>query len=450
MRENIKTTSDTPLSFLASPLAARILSIPQLLARPVPVLPKPSPQAKADFESKTAAINITPSPGAPHSIDEIKEDTLWLSKCLDLDEIECLRVVLLEWQTRPVAQLQDGLSETEAASLRDVVGSEDYGLGQNGPSGLGKLADPAFHSQEQRRSRLVALCMQEQASMFRISAVLTDIYVQIDLMTSSGIELHPDRKFARTLKTTVKGTLQSSEAQPGGFSACFDGLKYCLDRLERGPPWAGESIDSNMLLNEWTCAFLNQISALLELVLLHHKSPRVHTDTHHTLAWLTMMSEVGFFLCFEPQSVAQAMLCSRIQALASTATLAMLHLSEATEFIERIGAKPEIQLDVHEDLPYFMDPDTARDIHELMMAFAASPVLQAGPALLAWGLIVGNVREVASRSKELREDSHVQRAIDTGNRDSPTDRRLSSSSVGIHPAEQMGRCHGQCTVDQSW
>lgn len=139
MRESINDTSNRPLAFLASPHAARILSIPQLLTSPVPILPKPSSQASTDFESRTAAINVTSSPGAPYSLDEIKEDSSWLSRRLDLDEIECLRIALLEWQTRPIAQLRDGLSETEAASLRDALGSEDYGLGRSdtpGPGGL--------------------------------------------------------------------------------------------------------------------------------------------------------------------------------------------------------------------------------------------------------------------------------------------------------------------------
>ena len=406
------------------------MSISQLLAQPVPILPKPSSQAKAEFESRTAAINITPSPDAPYSIDEIKEDTLWLSKRLDLDEIECLRIALLEWQTRPVAQLRDGLSETEAASLRDALGSEDYGLGRSDTLGVGSLADPAFQSQEQRRSRLIALCIQEQGSMFLVSAVLTDTFVQAELMVSSGIELHPDLSLAGRLKAAVKGTFQSARSPHVGLSVCIDALKDCLVKFSKGPPWAGDSFDSGQLLDNWTCGMLNQVIALIELILLHLRAPETHTEANHILAWLRLMSEVGFFLIFEPQSAAQALLCIKIQALASICTIAILFLSEASEYIERIRASPELQLDANYTPPYFMDPDAAAEIHQLMMAFAVQPVLEAMPAILAWGLILGNVREVATTSRESREASHVQKALEGGFRDSPSGRRLSNSSIG--------------------
>lgn len=455
LRENINDTWSRPLAFLTSPHAARILSIPQLLTQPVPTLPKPSPQALAGFESRTAAINIRPSPNAWYSIDEIKKDILWLSNCLGLDEIECLRIALLEWQTRPLARLRDGLSETEAASLRDALGSEEYGVGRTDTRGPQRLADPSFESQERRRSRLISLCMQEQGSMFRLSAVLTDILVQVDLMVSSGVELHPDQNFGGRLKAAVKGTSKLSKSQPGGLSACFDGLKDCLERFSKGPPWAGESFDSSELEDDWTCSILHQISALVELILLHHKVPGSDTETHHTVAWLRLVSEVGFFLAFEPQTAAQAMLCSRIQALASTCTLGMIYLSEATEYIDRIRGSPEVQLNLNEPLPYFMDPDAAAEIHQLMMSFAAAEVLQAAPALLAWGLILGNVREIAATSRELREASHVQKAIDSGSRDSPSDRRLSSSSIGSiqqSPSEDVmdsirSVSHGEDDID---
>lgn len=427
MRESINDTSNRPLAFLASPHAARILSIPQLLASPVPFLPRPSSQASADFASRTAAINVISSPGAPYSLDEIKDDSSWLSNRVDLDEIECLRIALLEWQTRPIAQLRDGLSETEAASLRDALGSEDYGLGRSDTPGPGRIADPAFQSQEQRRARLVALCMQEQGSMFRISAVLTDLFTQLELMAPSDVELRSDLNLAGRLTAAIKGTLQSST---GALSACFDGLKDCLHRFSKGPPWAGDLLDSAELLDDWTCALLNQVSALIELILLHHKSSGSHTETHHTLSWLRLMSDVGFFLSFEPQSARQALLCSRIQALASTCTLALLYLSEATEYIERVRASPEAQFDMNESPPYFMDPDAAAEIHHFMMSFVRTQSIQAAPAMLAWGLILGNVREVAVTSKELREASHVQKALDSGSRESSSARRLSSSSIG--------------------
>lgn len=432
VHDSINDPKSEVVILLSTPSAERILSISKLLSRPVPTFLGPSSRAKAEFESRTSAINVTPKPDSPYNITEIKEDTLWLSKCLDLDELECLRIVVLEWQTRPVAQLQQGLSETEAASLRDALGSDDYnyGLGRTETSGAGKLMDPVFQLQGQRRARLLSLCMKEHGSMFRISAVLTDMFVQLDLMVSSGVEMHPLATQGGRIKTAIKGSLRSSKTQQVGLLACLVGLKECQEKFSKGPRWVGENFDSSQLLDDWTCLCLHQVSSLLELVLLHHQSPGAHTESSHVLAWLRLMSEVSFFLNFEPQSSRQAMLCSSIQALASTCTLAMLYLSDAAEYIERVRDAPETQVDRNGTLPYFMDPEAAAEIHQLMLAFVAAPLVQALPAVLAWGLILGNIREIAVTSRDLREASHVQKAIDSGIRDSPSGRRLSSSSIG--------------------
>jgi nuclear pore complex protein Nup188 len=432
VHRNVNDTSSQALALLSTPSAEQILSISKLLSRPVPIFHTPSSRAKTEFESRTSAINVTPIPDAAYSIEEIKEDTLWLSNCLDLDELECLRIVVLEWQTRPAVQLQQGLSETEAASLRDALGSDDYNydLGKSTTPGPGKLADPAFHSRDRRRTRLLALCMREQGSMFRISAVLTDLFVQLDLMVSSGVELHPSATQGGRIKTAIRGSLQSSKTQQLGLVACLEGLKECLENLSKGYRWADETFDSSQLQDDWACVCLHQVASLLELVLLHYQTPGAYTESNHVLAWLRLMSEVNFFLSFEPQSSKQAMLCSKIQALASTCTLAMLYLSDASDYIERVRASPETQLDRNEPLPYFMDPEAAAEIHQLMLSFGAATLAQAAPAVLAWGLILGNIREIAVTSRDLREASHVQKAIDGGSRDSPSGRRLSSSSIG--------------------
>ena len=51
-----------------------------ILSRPWKPFADPSPQEKSKFESKTAPISVTPTPNGHYNLDEIKEDTLWLSK----------------------------------------------------------------------------------------------------------------------------------------------------------------------------------------------------------------------------------------------------------------------------------------------------------------------------------------------------------------------------------
>lgn len=94
-------------AFLTSPT-----SIDSLASCHTP-FPPSSPASKADFEKRTAPINFTaadqPVASGPGNelpgIAELKDAALELSKSLDIDEVGALRIVVLEYQSRPGASL---------------------------------------------------------------------------------------------------------------------------------------------------------------------------------------------------------------------------------------------------------------------------------------------------------------------------------------------------------
>lgn len=83
--------------------------------------PPPSAQSKAAFETKTSAINVTPQ-SIPHDISEIKDDTLWLSNEVHLDEIGALRLVVEERQSRSTTALLGPLTTEETIAITDAAG----------------------------------------------------------------------------------------------------------------------------------------------------------------------------------------------------------------------------------------------------------------------------------------------------------------------------------------
>lgn len=106
------------------PSVATIASLTAFLTSPTSIdslascynpFPPPSPASKTDFEKRTAAINFTAAdqPGSSSTesrnalpgITELKDAALELSKSLDIDEVSALRIVVLEHQTQPVANL---------------------------------------------------------------------------------------------------------------------------------------------------------------------------------------------------------------------------------------------------------------------------------------------------------------------------------------------------------
>jgi hypothetical protein len=117
----------------------------QILSRPWKPFPDPSSQEKSKFESKTAPISVAPSPNAPYNLDEIKEDSLWLSKEAQISEYAALQLVAQEWQSRPVIQLLSGLTEEEALSVQDAAGITNMGASTFAPIRYTRPAAAAHH-----------------------------------------------------------------------------------------------------------------------------------------------------------------------------------------------------------------------------------------------------------------------------------------------------------------
>jgi nuclear pore complex protein Nup188 len=136
-RTNIASTWDIAYRALCDPEAASksdplrafltATENTQILSRPWKPFPDPSQQEKSKFESKTAPISVTPTPNGHYSIDEIKEDSLWLSKDARISEYAALQLVVQEWQSRPTVQLLSGLTEEEALSVQDAAGTANLG-----------------------------------------------------------------------------------------------------------------------------------------------------------------------------------------------------------------------------------------------------------------------------------------------------------------------------------
>ncbi|KAK5239272.1 hypothetical protein LTR40_014674, partial [Exophiala xenobiotica] len=155
-------------------LAVEILSgdrPKKILSQPYPSFPKPSPTSKTSFDTSSAGIR--PSADSLYDVDELKADALWLSKQVNVDELEAFRLAILEWQYRPESRLKEGFSEAEIASLKAALGSDyiDKHLqGLRSPT----TDDGAFDTPDSRRSRLVRRFLQEKVTILRLRKELLD------------------------------------------------------------------------------------------------------------------------------------------------------------------------------------------------------------------------------------------------------------------------------------
>lgn len=85
----------------------------------------PDEATRADYNARTAAINVAPGVNSRFNLDEIKADATWLSSNARINLEAALRVVVVEWQSRPASQLTGPLSAQEIMNLQEATGGAD-------------------------------------------------------------------------------------------------------------------------------------------------------------------------------------------------------------------------------------------------------------------------------------------------------------------------------------
>lgn len=242
--------------------AERFLTSPEvlgLLSKPFEAFPKPSHATKSTFETKTSAINVTPSSNAPYDIKEIKEDALWLSGSAKLDEVSALRVVVEEYQNRAAVQLLGPFSEQELVGIREVTGNSRF----SSPIPVSLLShglepeaiEKDFGTQNNRRQRILRNYLSERQFFLKSVERLLHTHFKNDSQVESGkgkgavdesnwLERCGSRLVEKMQPLNVENSLlqctKSIETNINNLqtgSGCFDG-----DRPEIEIEWARSQI----------------------------------------------------------------------------------------------------------------------------------------------------------------------------------------------------------------
>ncbi len=158
--------SDTGGDRLASHAVSKFLKDPyvlSLLKSPSNAFEPPTARSQGDFETKTAAINVTPTPNDKYDIETVKKDAKWLSKCVNINEVAALRVVVVELQSRPHSHLIGPLSSQDVVNVREAAGSGSV-LATVDPSSIpdAEASWTIFEKEASRRSRLLTSYLSER------------------------------------------------------------------------------------------------------------------------------------------------------------------------------------------------------------------------------------------------------------------------------------------------
>jgi nuclear pore complex protein Nup188 len=301
--------SDALRAFLTAPENT------QILTRPWAPFADPSQQEKSKFESKTAPISVTPSSNGHYSLDEIKEDSLWLSKEAQISEYAALQLVAQEWQSRPTTQLLSGLTEEEAISVQEAAGVANLGASTFAPNSS-ILSTPhsakvtQFDTQDQRRLRIIEIYHSTCASIIRISQLLVSwgSVSQLRSQTIYGSDYHAvgagwiEEHGQRIAAAQSRGVATA----PGtnALDECLQAAQRRCAALEGGYEWNVSESIMEAASERWVVAQTTEFLHILHLALAHADINTKGFVSAATVGdWLKFFMQRGFFREFPIVSI---------------------------------------------------------------------------------------------------------------------------------------------------
>ena len=282
----------------------------------------PTPSSKAAFETQTSAIHITPNSSERYKLSELKEDTLWLSKEVGIDEISALRIVIIEWQTRPAVWLLRGLVDddesrtrvgVESNSLQSSLIGSKYGV-------IGGAVAFSFDSCQERRLRLLDVYLSERQFLAKTAEFIT---FDILLMPAEAGET-PDKRNDGPQKNTSwlrdVGTAIVKLWNPSGVNLksgnnwlidVVDALGFRVENLSRGSGWLKEEDTAVDMEVAWCRTQLLEMIHIMQTMMNAAMSSVELTRADVLRSWFKFVGDYGFFEQFELVSKSPMLMSKR-------------------------------------------------------------------------------------------------------------------------------------------
>ena len=270
-----------------------------LLSKPFDAFSKPSPQGKASLEQKTSAINVTPSPNSRFDLKEIKEDALWLSQAVNVDEVAALRVVVVEFQNRTAAQLLGPFSEEELTGIREAAGNSKYSSAIP-LSLLSQGADPevvkaSFGSQEARRQRILNTYLSERRCLLKCIETLLQSVRDFNSRDQDNAKGKGAEATASWLQLKGSDILRNFGSRDAFLMRAFAEIKATVQKVEAGSDCFTQDGGNEEIELTWTTSHLSEIVHTMEIIFdLVVSSPEI-TSGNIVTQWLELVQSCQFF-----------------------------------------------------------------------------------------------------------------------------------------------------------
>ncbi|KAF2251158.1 hypothetical protein BU26DRAFT_539615 [Trematosphaeria pertusa] len=383
----------------------------EILSRPWKPFPDPSPAEKNKFEAKTAPISVTPSQDGPYDINEIKEDSLWLSKEAKISEHAALRLVVQEWQSRPAMQLLSGLTEEEALSVQEAAGFSNLGASTfvpsssilANPSTLGMPSESQFDSSDQRRLRIADIYHSTCASILRVSQLLMSwgCAKHLRSKTAYGRDYRVADDWLEQLGQAIavkQNQKESASSGAAGLNKCIRAVKARLDSLNDGYTWSVPESIQEAASEKWLTTQTAELLHILHIALIHADLVTNDFVPAATVEeWFSTVSETGFFRDFPAMSINQQPFIPLIQLLTSLVSLAILKINLVLDDID------SGRYTAWDSSAY---PLNGGVVERITNCFGAAKQLGASPAIppaFAWAIVLWRLTTHARLLEEDRE-----------------------------------------------
>lgn len=260
----------------------------------------PTSQTKAEFQAKTAAINVTPSHNGHFDMQQIKEDTLWLSKSDGIDELSALRLVILEWQQRPNTEILHAFETEELGRIQQATGNAGYEGSRTGASGLDTPS---------RQRRIVLLSLSERECFLSLSFALRALALRSMPVPPVG-RTYGASKAELNRPLVIQGILPSLSARASAkqkstdedcriFQA-IDLLGKAMRRRENSDVGSVELDGIARSESLLSSHHLSILTLLLKLIFVHIAGLSTWASASSVQKWFDFVDKIYFFENLQP------------------------------------------------------------------------------------------------------------------------------------------------------
>ncbi|KAI1465148.1 nucleoporin subcomplex protein binding to Pom34-domain-containing protein [Daldinia caldariorum] len=433
-----RQNSSAVVDYLTDPLVQSFFTQPGSAFEP----PSDKSSHNAAFVKKTAAIQVTPAPNDKYDINTIKEDALWLSKNARINEIAALRVVVIEFQSRPRNQLLGPISNQDVASLREAAGASNAQTtnilpGFNIVSTLDAADIQAnFEKSESRKQRIFQTYLEES----RYYAATNDCI--FTLLLQESMPSSPPSEASETIRKSYLKAYGMSPKQPQKspndtptktFHALVNQYLGLLpDSISRSQAPLHTVVDDKILLTDelneqwiqtWLTEALHRMVIIFQLLDL---SSDVFVSAQLAQNWFSLVNTLSFLEQLQnfPRSISD--LAAPLQCLVCVISLSILNLPRMMSFFEG-------DVELNTDDEYLATSSVLEHIHDVLEGLVDQGSLYVAPVLFAWVPVVHAMFSSYQERAERRDTIQNEKAVE--NYDSATQmvptlgRRNSAGSI---------------------